>query len=196
MAPESGTWEGTRSCSAPLCVADFPHNRQPLGLMCMYWSFIRSNLLTWDCPAVHVDHPCVPLPRFTSHYISCYYLPWKCREWQPTEMPSARHQSDTVVKHWASPPGSGNWFFCKSQRLGCEWGREGGDDSWEGWDEIRLGHWAKMKGKLMFSTAFINVQLPFACIGKCIKRILKSWRTSSREVSAAFHCQYFLEAGC
>lgn len=52
-------------------------------------------------------------------------------------MASAHHQSDTVVKHWASPPGSGNWFFCKSQRLGCERGREDGEESsWEEWDEM------------------------------------------------------------
>lgn len=42
-------------------------------------------------------------------------------------MASVRHQSETVVKHWASPQGSGNWFFCKSQRLGCEAGVE-----WDG----------------------------------------------------------------
>lgn len=81
-------------------------------------------------------------------------------------MASARHQSDTVVKHWASPLGSGNWFFCKSQRLGCERRREGGwervERSWEEWDERRCGTLRKKEENLMFSSGFITVDLPFA----------------------------------
>lgn len=52
-------------------------------------------------------------------------------------MVSARHQSDTVVKRGAPPLGSGNWFFCKSQRLGCERGRELGGMGREGIGVLR-----------------------------------------------------------
>lgn len=99
-------------------------------------------------------------------------------------MASAHHQSDTVVKHWASPPGSGNWFFCKSQRLGCERGREGGDgdgeeSSWEKWDE--------MGGRANVFKLVRNICLYFLN--------LKSWWTGREGASAAHPNQHLSKAG-
>lgn len=72
---------------------------------------------------------------------------------------SARHQSDTAVKHGASLLPSGNRFFCKSQRLECERGRRGlgpgmtAGSNGMSWDR---GCQEKMEVKQTFSSGFRN----------------------------------------
>ena len=100
-------------------------------------------------------------------------------------MASARHQSDTVVKHWASPLGSGNWFFCKSQRLGCErrgWEEKRGEErrgAGRKRGEIGLGKCEKMEVKLMFPS---GVEWPPLLV------LLKAWITSDSLQGSSAAC--------
>lgn len=109
-------------------------------------------------------------------------------------MASARHQSDAVVKHWASPLGSGNWFFCKSQRLGCErrgWEERRGEErrgAGRKRGEMGLGKCEKMEAKLMFPS---GVERPPLLV------LLKAWLTSGslRGSSAACPNHHLWKAG-
>lgn len=96
-------------------------------------------------------------------------------------MASARHQSDTVVKHWASPPASGNWFFCKSQRLGCERGSCGEGDGRRSEMRWKEGGCEKTGLKLMFARGVHN-----CCTApRSYFLTLKSWWTCSGGFSAS-----------